>query len=344
MISLRSCFSEPPMDTITPCQPSPCGPNSVCRAVNGQSVCSCMPTYIGSPPGCRPECTVSSECAPDLACINQKCVNPCPKHCGLNTLCRVINHSPICTCSPSFIGDPFTRCYKERKCLRKVNTNTNFTSILTRYLQWLDFVFFSATVMQIPHQPFRNPCVPSPCGPHAVCREINDSPSCSCMQDFQGLPPNCRPECAINQDCPSNQACINMKCRDPCPGSCGQNADCTVFNHLPSCACSPGFTGDPFTSCAILPPIAGMFFTKLNNYIINQWNTMQVLKQIIHGLQMRYRKTHVIRHHVDIMLNAEMEYARALTSITEILISVANQNALRTWIVLLIMYALETNV
>lgn len=43
-----------------------------------------------------------------------------------------------------------------------------------------------------------------------------------------------------------------MKCRDPCPGSCGQNADCTVFNHLPACTCANGYSGDPFSHCNII--------------------------------------------------------------------------------------------
>jgi len=99
---------EPPKN---PCQPSPCGPNSQCRELNGQAVCSCLPEFVGSPPGCRPECVVSSECAQNKACINQKCTDPCPGTCGLNANCQVINHSPICSCLSGFTGDPFTRCY-----------------------------------------------------------------------------------------------------------------------------------------------------------------------------------------------------------------------------------------
>lgn len=94
-----------------PCNPSPCGPNSQCKQVNGQGVCSCLPNYIGSPPGCRPECVVSSECPQNRACLNQKCVDPCPGPCGLNTRCEVINHSPICSCRQGFTGDPFSRCF-----------------------------------------------------------------------------------------------------------------------------------------------------------------------------------------------------------------------------------------
>ena len=107
MILILAILEEP----SDPCSPSPCGPNSQCRVVNGQGVCSCLPSYVGSPPGCRPECVVSPECPRDKACLNQKCVNPCPGPCGQNTRCEAINHSPICTCQPGYTGDPFSRCY-----------------------------------------------------------------------------------------------------------------------------------------------------------------------------------------------------------------------------------------
>lgn len=94
-----------------PCQPSPCGANSQCRQINGQAVCSCLPEYTGSPPNCRPECVSSSECPLDKACIKQKCTDPCSGTCGVNAICRVINHSPICSCKNDFTGDPFLRCY-----------------------------------------------------------------------------------------------------------------------------------------------------------------------------------------------------------------------------------------
>lgn len=94
----------------SPCSPSPCGPNSQCQQSNGQAVCSCVPGYKGSPPTCRPECVVSLECPLNQACNNQKCLNPCVGACGAGAVCDVINHNPICTCPPSFTGDPFVRC------------------------------------------------------------------------------------------------------------------------------------------------------------------------------------------------------------------------------------------
>lgn len=97
-----------------PCQPSPCGPNSECREINDHAVCSCKQNYIGSPPSCRPECIVSSECAQDKACLNMRCVNPCQSStCGENARCQVLNHNPICSCSTGYTGDPFFRCLPE---------------------------------------------------------------------------------------------------------------------------------------------------------------------------------------------------------------------------------------
>lgn len=111
MPAINNTLLAVPIEPRNPCLPSPCGPNSQCRVNNGQAVCTCLPEFIGSPPGCRPECTVSSECALNRACVNQKCVDPCPGTCGLNANCEVINHSPICSCQNGFTGDPFTRCF-----------------------------------------------------------------------------------------------------------------------------------------------------------------------------------------------------------------------------------------
>lgn len=100
----------PPID---PCHPSPCGPYSSCKTLDGHAVCSCIRGYYGSPPSCKPECAVSSDCSADKACENEKCIDPCPETCGFDARCNVVNHSPICSCPPNYTGDPFIRCYKE---------------------------------------------------------------------------------------------------------------------------------------------------------------------------------------------------------------------------------------
>lgn len=180
-----------------------------------------MPEFIGAPPNCRPECVSNGECASQLACINQKCRDPCPGLCGLNAECRVVSHTPNCLCLSGYVGDPFNSC--------------------------------TQIIEQAPiERP--TPCIPPPCGSNAVCREQNGAGSCTCMPDYIGNPyEGCRPECLLNSDCSSNLACVRLKCQDPCPGTCGQNADCQVVNHLPTCTCQPGYTGDPFRYCNIQP-------------------------------------------------------------------------------------------
>lgn len=125
-------------------------------------------------------------------------------------------------------------------------------------------VFFSVIQPQLDET--RDPCVPSPCGMNSMCRNVGDQASCSCSPNYLGSPPNCRPECTTNTDCISSHACINEKCRDPCPGSCGLNARCSVFNHVAVCTCLEGYKGDPFTSC-VLKPQQGMWYFWFNNFV-----------------------------------------------------------------------------
>lgn len=110
-----------------------------------------------------------------------------------------------------------------------------------------------APPQDIPQQEVRDPCFPSPCGQNSQCRNVNGVPSCSCLPTYIGAPPSCRPECTINAECPSNQACIREKCIDPCPGLCGISAQCSVINHTPICTCLDGYEGDAFTSCRPIP-------------------------------------------------------------------------------------------
>lgn len=102
---------------------------------------------------------------------------------------------------------------------------------------------------QVRVEPISNPCVPTPCGPNSQCRNVNDHAVCSCLSNYIGAPPNCRPECVVSSECALDRSCINMKCKDPCPGTCGQNARCQVVNHNAICSCNLGYVGDPFVRC-----------------------------------------------------------------------------------------------
>lgn len=104
-------------------------------------------------------------------------------------------------------------------------------------------------------EPPKTPCSPTPCGINAICKERNGAGSCSCVPEYYGDPyVECRPECIMNSDCPKNRACINQRCKDPCPGTCGLNAECHILNHSPACICIQGYTGNPQSSCYLPPP------------------------------------------------------------------------------------------
>lgn len=116
-------------------------------------------------------------------------------------------------------------------------------------------IYFMYNLIAEPIQEVINPCIPSPCGSNALCKEQNNAGSCICLPEYYGNPyEGCRPECTINTDCNANKACMSNKCMDPCPGTCGSNAKCQIINHIPMCTCLPGYIGDPFKYCQIIPP------------------------------------------------------------------------------------------
>lgn len=96
-------------------------------------------------------------------------------------------------------------------------------------------------------------CVPTPCGAYSQCREVGETAVCSCLPNYLGRAPNCRPECMTNSECPRNLACINERCVDPCVGSCASEAICSCYNHQATCRCPDGYTGDPFVACSPIP-------------------------------------------------------------------------------------------
>jgi len=120
---------------------------------------------------------------------------------------------------------------------------------------------FSATYAPTPEPIVGSPCDPSPCGNNAECSELGRAAACKCLPGFFGDPYlSCRPECVLNTDCSSSLACINSKCKDPCPGTCGINAICNVLNHVPKCSCLQGYLGDPSRECHLPPSKSFSFY------------------------------------------------------------------------------------
>lgn len=118
-----------------------------------------------------------------MACIAQKCKDPCPGACGVDARCQVTGHNPVCSCPNGYAGDPFIKCQPK---------------------------------------------------PVAIGTPV------------------VKPECEVDPDCQTTQACIEQRCIDPCiqrPGICAPNAECRVIQHRPVCVCAEGFTGNPQVQC-----------------------------------------------------------------------------------------------
>lgn len=229
---------EPPQELAMPCNPSPCGANTICKERNGAGSCSCIPEYFGDPyTGCRPECISNSDCENINACVNNKCRDPCPGVCGRNAECFVVNHKPSCVCISGYTGNPSTACREIPKC-----------NIIFLFCYCANF---ESTFSLVDYLPPSDPCSPSPCGPYSECKTLDNHAVCSCQRNYIGIPPACHPECAVSSDCTQDKACTNQKCVDPCPAICGVNARCQVINHNPICSCPPHFVGDPFVRCIL---------------------------------------------------------------------------------------------
>lgn len=133
----------------------------------------------------------------------------------------------------------------------------------------IDLHFNAILATPPPPQP-SDPCYPSPCGPNARCRSESGVAACECLPEYQGNPyEGCRPECLISSDCIMSKACIKNKCRDPCPGTCGLSAICSVSNHIPICYCPEGTTGDAFRACQPIPESKGNLY--LNTFFLPRY-------------------------------------------------------------------------
>lgn len=143
-----------PVEIPTPCSPSPCGTNTVCKERNGVGSCSCLPEYFGDPyVGCRPECLSNNDCARDKACIQNKCKNPCPGICGVNAYCQTLNHNPSCSCNEGYTGDPLRSCHtipqKPRKRKAQSFTCKSYKFIFSQFIKILKTHVFHLHAVQI---------------------------------------------------------------------------------------------------------------------------------------------------------------------------------------------------
>lgn len=175
----RTCISA---QCINPCvYDNACAPRAECRVQNHFAVCRCPPGYIGNPyVGCRPEprpeCKEDPDCPTRLACLNEKCQDPCSvlEPCKLPSECLVVGSVPvrtmICVCPSGYVSSGSGTC----KATPPVTT-------IGECVSDADCPEDKACV--------RGVCIaPCNCGPNADCRIKDHKPVCACREGYEGNP------------------------------------------------------------------------------------------------------------------------------------------------------------
>ena len=175
----RACINA---QCISPClYDNVCAPRAECRVQNHFAVCRCPPGYIGNPyVGCRPEprpeCKEDHDCPTRLACLNEKCQNPCSvlEPCKLPSECLVVGSVPvrtmICVCPSGYVSSGSGTCKATPPVMR-----------IGECVSDADCPEDKACVQRV--------CIaPCNCGPNADCRIKDHKPVCACREGYEGNP------------------------------------------------------------------------------------------------------------------------------------------------------------
>merc|ERR1719516_142360 len=109
---LVSLTTSLPQSSSPSCYPNPCARGADCRypVGYGRAVsCTCKKGYFGNAliHCTRGECLSDVDCPSYLACMKDyTCRNPCVGTCATNARCKVVNHGPVCSCPPNYVGNP----------------------------------------------------------------------------------------------------------------------------------------------------------------------------------------------------------------------------------------------
>ncbi|KAK9880681.1 hypothetical protein WA026_011917 [Henosepilachna vigintioctopunctata] len=197
------------------CRKKTCGINSVCKIVNNQAVCLCIPGFTGNP---------------SIRCSKIEPVKVCPiNRCGPNTRCFIIRNKTVCKCLPNFVGDPWKGCRKQ----------CSTDSVCEIHEKCIQNICQDACKL---------------CGMKAICQKIPmQRPICKCPPGYSGNPyKRCKliGNCITNAQCPPlKPVCKNYWCLNPCDRACGIDALCRIQGVEAVCTCPDGFTGDPSVKC-----------------------------------------------------------------------------------------------
>lgn len=219
------------------CNPNPCHPTAICEPGLSSYTCKCPVGYVGDPKktGCKKQnqCTNGyQDCPPEATCVNNRCVNLCDGACGTNSICKIVNRKPICTCA-----DGFEKSKNDNSCKKKLLACLNENDCEGDTC--VNGQCFAAC-KNSSHCDAGDACIKNLC-----ITQCNTHTQCAIGQACVGG--QCLIGCRSNDDCIEDEACLNNKCVNPCLGarSCGPNAICSRENHAVKCECPPGFEGTP---------------------------------------------------------------------------------------------------
>lgn len=199
------------------------------------------------------ECTSDTECPSEKACMHGICMDPCSMRdvCGENALCQTILHRPRCSCPSCYIGRPNVECKADINCISTTTTTprpatTPISSSCTNDADCHE------TLRCDRYGQCSDPCdTPTAyqCEKNKKCETRRHRPVCVCKSGFvvnEYGELTCAPdkrECSRDDDCASNMACIDLKCRNPCVATpnrrspCDADKACEVNDHKPICIC-----------------------------------------------------------------------------------------------------------
>lgn len=251
--SSLACINQRCLSPCTDVPNPPCARNAICYVSNHLAQCRCPEELpLGNPlaycekappPKAKEECIFDLDCPSKLACINNKCVEPCAiiQPCSSSARCSVIDSIPVrtmvCECPELMVPDLQGECRRivfdtPPQCTSDSECPSNEACI---------------------NRLCRNPCN---CGSHATCNVENHRAVCSCESGYEGNPNiACRPiGCRTDSECDSGKACVNANCVNPClvNDPCGINAECYTYQRRAECRCISGYRGDPFTACHVI--------------------------------------------------------------------------------------------
>lgn len=146
-----------------------------------------------------------------------------------------------CRCKDGYFGNPFVSCQRVEvpKSACKDPATCNCGPDLPCSL---DFTCVAGKCI--------DKCSNVKCGPRSICQDG----VCVCPPGYRGDPRRgCQPNghCSNDLDCEPQQICFQIgkgtrTCLDGCGKlQCGPNAFCVTQNHVSSCLCVDGYSGDP---------------------------------------------------------------------------------------------------